>query len=302
MQFYSDGLRLGATLQLPSDRDGAVPVVVFCSGYQGFKDLVPAVFWGPLTDAGIACFSFDYRGYGTSEGDSGRVFPLEYAHDTSSAVTFLSQQPEFAGQPIGVMGWGLGGGVAVQAAADDPRIAAAVMLNGVGDAGRAVRDSRPYWDWLAMQERIEADRARAVVTGKSELVSPWDVVPLDGPTRDLLDNGLPRDQPFAETYLEAAAAYYAFRPEDVVARLSGRTALLVVHGACNRLHPIDEARSVYAAAGEPKTLIEITTGDHLNWIQPEGELYAEVMPRIAAWLEQAMPARTTTPLVESSAR
>jgi pimeloyl-ACP methyl ester carboxylesterase len=296
-EFYSDGIRLEGLLQLPegASHDGNRAIIVLCSGFQGLKELIPAKLWGPLTDAGYACFAFDYRGFGTSEGERGRVQPREQVEDIRNAVTCLQQQPEVNRERIGLVGWGFGGGVVVQAAAEDPRIRAVACLNGVGDAGRAVRDSRTYADWLAIQDRLAEDRVRRVLTGQSQKVSPWDVVPLDRVTRVRVDEDMYRrfDAFGVEVTLQSAEAYYAFRPELAVDRISPRP-LLIVHGVRNALHPIDEARSLYAHAREPKELIEIPEGHHLDWIEPGHPLYLVTIPRIVNWFRQHLPVPADT--------
>jgi fermentation-respiration switch protein FrsA (DUF1100 family) len=85
-----------------------------------------------------------------------------------------------------------------------------------------------------------------------------------------------------EVTLQSAEAYYAFRPELAVDRISPRP-LLIVHGVRNGLHPIEEARSLYAHAREPKELIEIPEGHHLDWIEPGHPLYRATIPRIVDW-------------------
>ena len=289
--FYSDGIRLDGLLQCP-DRPahGRLPTVVLCSGYQGLKEIMPAKFWGPFTDAGYACFAFDYRGFGTSEGERGRFLPEELVEDVRNAITFLGQQPPLDPDRIGLLGWGFGGGVVVQAAAQDTRVRAVACVNGVGDAGRTVRDTRPYSEWLAMQDRIEEDRRRRVLTGRSERVSPWEVVPLDPATRTVVDDDMygKHERFGVEVSLQSAEAYYAFRPELVVNQISPRS-LLIVHGVRNALHPIDEARSLYARAEAPKELVEIPGGHHLDWIQLDSPAREGVMSRIIEWFLQYLP-------------
>ncbi len=292
VEFYSDGIRLDGILQLPDGLENKqqAPVVLLCSGFQGLKELIPAKLWGPFTDAGYACFAFDYRGFGTSEGERGRVLPEEQVEDIENAITFLQQQPELDPERIGLLGWGLAGGLVVQAAAEDQRVSAVASLSGVGDAGRAVRDTRTYADWLAIQDRIAEDRARRVTTGRTQLVSPGEVVPLDPDTNDNVQEDMygNHDRFGVDVSLQSAEAYYAFRPELVAALISPRP-LLIVHGARNALHPIDEARSLYAHAQEPKKLIEIPEGNHLNWIQPGDPLYKNTVPQIVAWFQQYLP-------------
>lgn len=276
--------------------DEPLPVILLCSGFQGLKELIPARFWGALTEAGYACFAFDYRGFGTSDGERGRVLPREQVEDVQNAITFLQQQPEIDPDQIGLIGWGLGGGIVVQAAAEDTRARAVACFNGVGDAGRAIRDSRPYADWLAMQERIEEDRVRRVLTGRSRLVSPWEVVPLDPTTREAVDIEMygKHERFGVDVSLQSAEAYYQFRPELAADRISPRP-LLIVHGARNALHPIDEARSLYARAREPKLLIELPEAHHLDWIEVGGPAHDETFARIVSWFQRHLPVAARQP-------
>lgn len=263
-------------------------------GLQGLKELIPAKLWTPFSDAGYVSFAFDYRGFGTSAGERGRVLPAEQVVDVTNALTFLQQQPEVDPDSIGLVGWGLGGGIVVQAAAEDSRVKAVACLNGVGDAGRAVRDSRTYADWLAIQDRIAEDRVRRVLTGQSERVSPWDVVPLDPATRENVDEDMYGNHARfgVDVTLQSAEAYYAFRPELVAERISPRP-LLIVHGVRNALHPIDEAPSLFARASEPKELMEVPGGQHLDWIQPGHPLYQATIPRIIDWFRRYLPVSQT---------
>ncbi len=292
LEFYSDGIRLSGLLQIPNSGQSSRPhpVILLCSGFQGLKELIPAKLWGPFTDAGYACFAFDYRGFGTSDGERGRLLPGEQVEDAKNAVTLLQQQPGLDPERIGGLGWGLGGGIVIQAAAEDTRIRAVACLNGVGDAGRAVRDTRTYADWLDMQDRIARDRVQRVLTGRSQLVSPCEVVPLEPRTRANVEEDMygNHERFGVDVSLQSAEAYYAFRPELVVDRISPRP-LLIVHGARNALHPVDEARSLYARAREPKVLMELPDAQHLDWIQPGHPLYMATIPRVVDWFQRHLP-------------
>lgn len=294
--FYSDGVRLDGVLQCPDGAApaGGFPVIVVCSGYQGLKELIPGKLWQSITDAGFACFSFDYRGFGTSDGDSGRLIPAEQVEDVYHGVTWLTQQDDIDAGRIGLIGWGFGGGIALQAAADDSRVCAIASLSGIGDGGRAVRDSYVYADWLALQQRLQEEEIKRTMTGESTRVSPWVLVPLEPGTRGDVDREMyAKHERFGiEMYLYSAAAYFAFQPEKAAARISPRP-LLIMHGTHNGLHPIDEARSVYAHAAEPKTLIELPGATHLDWIEPAHPLFKTAMASLTDWFTDALPSHKT---------
>jgi uncharacterized protein len=249
------------------------------------KHLMPARFSGHLTRAGFAALAFDYRGHGTSDGERGRVLPLEWVEDVTSAVTFLAARPEVDAGRIALLGWGLGGGVVVHAAAFDARVAAVACLSGVGDAGRAVRRTRPIEEWRALQARIAGDRVERVLTGRSATVAAFDVVPLD-PTTTASLLTVTADPGFGDPVtLRSAEAYYAFRPEEIADRIAPRP-LLVVHGVRNALHSIEEARSLFDHAGEPKELLEVPDAHHMDYVEPGGPGYDDVFAHLVGWFRR----------------
>jgi alpha-beta hydrolase superfamily lysophospholipase len=289
--FYSDGMRLEGLLDLPAGLEPGErrPALVLCSGMLGLKELIPGFLRAPLLAAGFICFAFDYRGFGTSDGPRGRLMPREQAEDVINAVTFIAQQPEVDAQRIALVGWGLGGGVVIQAAAEDERAAAVVCLNGVGDMGRVLRGLRPYGEWLAFSDRLARDRDQRVRTGRSAAVNPWEILPLDADSEPIVHTEMygKHERFGTDLSLASAEALSRFRPEAVVGQIAPRP-LLIVHGERNALHPVDEARRLYAQAAEPKTLRILPGATHLNWMSLEHPVFGQAMGEVVLWLRDAL--------------
>jgi dipeptidyl aminopeptidase/acylaminoacyl peptidase len=301
VRFYSDGIKLEGFLLTPEGAraDEPRPTILINSGMFGLKEWVPARFWPQFLDAGFACMAFDYRGFGTSDGQRGRIFPEEEVRDVMNAVTFLAEQPEVDASAIGTLGWGLGGGIVVSAAARDPRIAAVATVNGPGDVGRATRDTLPYMAWLSLQDRLATDRVHRVLTGESNRIAYQEIVHPDGTFEHTRNEQFRKDmselgeQPSAEFTLESAEAYYSFKPELEVASISPRP-VLVVHGTRNHYMPIDEAHHVYERANEPKSLIEIEGAEHLEWIDIDSPLHRPNVDKIVQWFGSVMGVAPTS--------
>jgi uncharacterized protein len=266
--FFSSGLRLDADLHLPSDGGGPYPVVVAASGYQGQKIIHPERFARALNPLGYAVLAFDYRGFGLSEGERGRLVPQEWVEDVRSAVDRLAGCPDVDIDRLALLGWGLGGGVVVAEAADDPRVRAVVCCNGIADGARSTRNMHDDASWRSLVERIEADRGRKATVGRSEIVDPWDIVRLnlDGRTDGYVGAELYKAPGFGTgVTLESADFLLRFSPEQVVHRIAPRP-LLIVHGANNELHKPLEAESLYQHAGEPKRLELLDGRGHTEWM------------------------------------
>jgi pimeloyl-ACP methyl ester carboxylesterase len=296
LPFFSNGLRLDADLHLPDD-DGAgapYPVVIACSGYQGQKVIHPQRFARALNPLGYAVLAFDYRGFGLSEGERGRLVPQEWAEDIRAGIDRLSAVGDVDLARLALAGWGLGGGVVVAEAAEDPRVRAVACLNGIGDGTRSTRAMHDEASWSRLLRRIEADRARRTTTGRSEITDPWDIVrlDLDGRTDGYVEEQLYRAPGFGTgVTLESAEYLLRFAPERMVARLAPRP-LLIVHGAQNELHKPVEARSMFDNAGEPKQLELLENSGHTEWMFDDNPTFKRVVGLLEEFLEMAL---ATTP-------
>lgn len=293
--FFSDGIRLEGILQSPDDAcsNDPLPVVMVCSGLHGVKEWVPSRWWPHIVEAGYHCFAFDYRGFGSSDGERGRVIPEEEIRDALNAVTFLRTLETVDPDRIALIGWGLGGGIAIETTARDPRIIGVCCANGAGDYGRTVRDAVPYMSWLAWQSRLETDRQQRVLTGVSERVDyreitdPLSPAAYDAHGQFYKDLKSIQQTPIRQFTLESCEAYVSFRPERVVTEIAPRP-ILFVHGKQNYFMPIDEAYRLYTLAKEPKRLHVVPNGKHLEMIDPEGLEYLPTMRVVMGWLHDIL--------------
>ena len=288
--FFSSGLRLDGDIYMPGTEPGkgGWPAVVACSGYQGLKSIHPARFARAVTPFGYACLTFDYRGFGRSEGEQGRLVPQEQVEDVRSGISFLETLEEINASRIGLIGWALGGGIVIEEAADDSRVRAVVAVNGIGDGGRATRFGHTDETWSDLLAKIADDRRARVLRSRSALVDPFAVVQLDSVTKQYVDAELYRTNGFGVAVtLESAEALMRFRPEDSVHRIAPRP-LLLVHGAENALHSPTEARSLYERAGEPKTMVLLEGHGHTEWMFDEHPNFRALIEIIRPFLDTSL--------------
>jgi len=291
LPFFSDGYRLDADLHLPDDggQGAPYPVVVAASGYQGLKVIHPERFARALTPRGYAVLAFDYRGFGLSEGERGRLVPQEWALDVRSAVDRVACHPQLDADRIALVGWGLGGGVVVAEAADDPRVKALACCNGIADGYRSTKNMHDEKSWNSLLSRVEGDRERRTTLGRSEVTSPWDIVrlDLDDRTDDYVGEELYKAPGFgAGVSLESADYLLRFRPEADAARLADQP-LLVVHGSDNQLHKVEEAHAMHAAAAGPKRLEILDGKGHTEWMFDDDPVFKHLTELIDGFLTDA---------------
>ena len=58
-------------------------------------------------------------------------------------------------------------------------MAAVVVVNGVEELRRSIRNTHDDESWQHLLDHVEADRPRRARLGRSEITSPWDMVRLD---------------------------------------------------------------------------------------------------------------------------
>jgi uncharacterized protein len=112
------------------DRDQAIP---FLPGYRPFRDIAHE-----LSANGIAVLRLDDRGTGASTGIFSDATSADFADDMRAAVDFLRHHPSIDADRVGLIGHSEGGLIAPMIAADDPGIAAIVLIAGPAQTGRDI--------------------------------------------------------------------------------------------------------------------------------------------------------------------
>src|SRR5438477_548349 len=198
-----------------------------------------------LHDAGYNALLLDLRGAGQSGGGTIGLGATE-PRDVVAAVQTAGEA--FRSDHVAVLGISLGAGVAILAAADDSRIAAVVA------------DSA----WTDQDFQL----ARLGVI---------DVGPVPLP--------LPPLGPIALNAMVGADVARA-RPLEAIARIAPRP-ILLIHSADddNATTPVEGARRLFAAAGEPKELWIVPRGGHVGAINAFPDEYRA---RVLAFLRDAL--------------
>jgi len=257
VSYYSEGARLSAVLYVPDGAGAASrrPGIVLCHGFTGIKELILPDYARRFAAAGYVALAFDYRGFGESEGERGRLIPSAQVADIRNSITFLETLDEVDPERIGLWGTSYGAANVIQTGGIDARPKCIVAQVGFGDGGRGLSRRSPE-EAAPILAAIGNERKQRVLTGKATRVDPF--VLLSDPETVAFFGEAIKELPRLKTEisLEFLEATFEYRPEDVAARIAPR-ALLLIAAEFDALTPPDEFRSVYARAGEPKKLIVI---------------------------------------------
>lgn len=295
VRFNSDGLWIAGVLFEPeAAADGSCPGIVLCQGMIGVKEY----FWFPvmarrLTELGYVVLIWDYRGVGESEGEPGRLFPLEQSDDIRNGLTFLETNPLVDPNRLGLMGFSFGAGMVPYVAGVDHRVKCAVSIVGWGDGERWMRSVRRHGEWLDLLQRIDADRKARVATGKSELMGNLGGILVgDAATaaaRSEVIKSIPGMENAVSTDYSLATAerLLQFKPVEVVGQISPRAIMFIV-AELDAVTPADDVIDMYDRAGQPKKLWVIPGASHYDVYREA--LLDEIFDMSVAWMAEHMPA------------
>jgi alpha-beta hydrolase superfamily lysophospholipase len=120
---------------------GEGPLVVMAHGLSGTRRDRLGPFAERFSAEGIAALVFDHRGFGDSTGERDLFRPALQLEDWRAAISFARSLAAVDPERVATFGSSMGGGNALAAAAEDPRIAAAIsqvpFLDIVSQAHRA---------------------------------------------------------------------------------------------------------------------------------------------------------------------
>ncbi|MBL8377751.1 MAG: alpha/beta fold hydrolase [Burkholderiales bacterium] len=270
VHFYSDGLKLsGQFTRAAGAAPGAKsPTIVCLHGYTGRKEIYMPGYVRELSAAGFNTLDFHHRGFGESEGVRLRNKPWDQVADVESALVYLSQRAEVDAERIGLYGTSFGGSVAMMAAAHFAQVRCVVSVGSSAHCGRSSHDKRTYSQRLDWEDLMKLDRIERVMTGQSRRV-PYDVlVPSGRAEADSIDTMYKVAERYPEGYpMENYDHAYTFVPEDHVARIAPRPCLFI-HAERDTIVAVNEARSFYAHAQEPKQIIVIPGANHVDVYEP----------------------------------
>lgn len=235
-----DGLTLRGWF-IPAEKPRGT--IVFCHGHAGSMD--PDIKYAPAVhDSGYNVLMFDFRGHGRSEGQRVSMGYRERL-DLLGAVDYLRSRGI---DRVGVLGFSMGGAVAISTAPQSEDIRAVVCDGGFTRLGNAIARGARERGWPGW---VAALVSPLIICFASLRLGSW----------------LPRADPV--------------RWVDKIAP----RALLIIHGGLDPYVSLADVHELYAKAGEPKELWVVPqTGHRRVDKQRPDEYRAKLLAFFDKWL------------------
>lgn len=221
-----DGINIAGEVYFP-DGNGRHPALCICHGIPAAQydpsDMRYAQLAKQFCESGFTAVIFNFRGAGRSGGN---LDIAGWKRDLKAVVEYVSSLDRVDADKLGILGSSAGGAVAVCVAAEERRVGFVVLMACPAD-----------FDGLV-------DPVRA------------------GPFVEYLRKiGLIRDINFPPDLAEWAKGFAVISPLYCIGRISPRP-VLILHGDKDETVPLDHARRLFAAAGEPKELVILPGAGH----------------------------------------
>jgi uncharacterized protein len=298
--YFSEGAVIAADLYTPDKmiEGKRYPAVGICQGFTGIRTSPTMDALGnALNAAGYIAIAFDYRGWGDSGGERGRLAPLEQVDDIRNTITFLETLDFVDADRIGLVGISYGCLTAPHAAAVDTRIKAVLGCLGVATGYSAVTNVRTPGEMAEWEDKVAAARRRRVLFNEvdrslrvldvfldeqsvAKLPLIWDAVPL---WRNPLG-------------FDSVGRVMDHRPIDLVHRIAPRALGLLCAGSDTCADPVS-LREMFDAAREPKRWIGIPGIGHFDLYVGEG--LERFKKEIIGFFDEFLPASLGTGSVGS---
>ena len=121
------GITLAADMYVPKDVAGKLPAIAVCGPFGAVKEQAGGLYAQTMAERGFLTIAFDPSYTGESGGEPRYVVsPDINTEDFSAAIDFLATNDKVDAERIGIIGICGWGGLAINAAAADPRIKATV--------------------------------------------------------------------------------------------------------------------------------------------------------------------------------
>lgn len=181
------GITLAADMYKPKGAAGKLPAIAVCGPFGAVKEQAAGLYAQEMAERGFLTIAFDPSFTGESGGSPRYMTsPDINTEDFSAAVDFLVTNPDVDPEKVGIIGICGWGGLAVNAAAADPRIKA-TLASTMYDMSRVTANG--YFDAAdspearnAQREALAAQRTEDYINGTPKLGGGVpDILPDDAP-------------------------------------------------------------------------------------------------------------------------
>jgi len=284
INFYSENCKISGELFIPDTyQEGTqLPAIILCHGFAGIKELLLPAYAEYFSQNGFIALTFDYRGFGDSEGDRGLLIPAEQIIDIRNAITFIESLLEIDLQKIALWGTSFGGANAISTAAVDNRVKCIVAQITFGNGERMITGSLSAEEKNKLEATLKKDWQRKVTKNKALYLNA-DQILTDEESKTFYQDASEKFPKLkVKLPLSTIRHNLEYKPENALAAVF--VPLLIIGAENDTVCPVSESHFLFEKAGEPKELYIIKNAKHYDLY--EGENFKLSSQKALNWFQK----------------
>lgn len=269
------------TLRSPSGMTKS-PAIILCHGFCGIREILLPDFAESFTRAGFSTITFDYRGFGDSDGERGRLVPAMQIDDILSVVNWAKEQPSLDAQRIGLWGTSFGGCHVFGAAVRNPGIKCIVSQLAFADGEEIVTGHMNNDEKEAFLSTLDKMAEKQKNTGKEMFVGVNRVLSDPESKSFFEENRTQHPKMDIKIPFLTVRETLLYKPALDASQVTCPT-LIVIAGQ-DTVNPPEQGRALFDAVGaKEKRLYEESSAHHYDIYK--GEHFKQVISIQTEWFK-----------------
>ncbi len=284
VEFYSEGSLVKGILYFPDnyEENEKLPALLLCHGFAGVKELLLPNYAEEFCKNGFITLTFDYRGFGESEGERGKLSPQAQIIDIRNAITLLQSLPEVDPDKLGLWGTSFGGANAIAAASLDKRIKCLSIQLAFGDGERVITRNLSKEEKEKLNTTLMKIWSKAVTQNKIMQVPIYKVL-TDEQSIEFYNKTVDKHPELnIKIPFLSIKETMEHKPEKYLNSI--HIPLLIIAAEKDKVNPREESEILYQKANEPKELHIVKGATHYEVY--EGEFFKEVVTKQVDWFNK----------------
>lgn len=284
VEFYSEGSLLKGILTLPGDftEEKQYPALILCHGFAGFKEMLLPPFAQRFSESGFVVLTFDYRGFGESEGDRGKLSPREQIVDIRNALTYLCSLNYVDSNRVGLWGTSYGGANTIVTSSMDKRVKCLAVQLTFGNGERVITNGLSEEEKNRLYETLNKIWVKTVTNNRG-MAMTLDKILTDEQSKEFYNKYIEKfPQLKVKIPFLTTRETIEFKPEDHLSAV--KIPILIVGAGNDKVNPQKESQILYEKANSPKELYMVEGAGHYEVY--EGEYFKRVADKQAEWFEK----------------
>jgi len=258
------------------------PVILLCHGFFGIQDLLLPDFAQQFAEAGYTAVTFDYRGFGDSEGEAGRIVPDQQISDIIAVLAWCKNRADMDARRIALWGTSLGGCHVFDVAARYPEVKCVISQMAFADGEQlvtgdmALDEKKRFLNTMARMERKKRENNK-------ELFVPIIKVMTDEESRHFFEKNK-KNHPSLDIKVPYMTVWEAINYQPALAAAKITQPTLIIFAENDKVVALEYGLALYQAIASEKFCHIQPQARHYDIFT--GKHFAQVVERQLHWLRE----------------